>query len=394
MKLRLSAILAPLASLLIAGAASVPAQAFDTAAQAAYVVDVNTGTVLLNKDGDQPMPPASMSKLMTIDLLFEALADGRVTMSTTFPVSPEAQAMGGSTMFLNTRDRPTVEQLIQGIIVLSGNDACVTVAEGLAGSQAEFVKRMNAKAKELGLTHSHYANASGWPDPGQLMSMHDLATLAMHIIKTYPQYYHFFSEEKFAYDGRAPANVENRDPLLGRVQGADGMKTGHTEASGYGLVGTALQDGRRVLVVMNGLPSIQARGDEGERLLNWAFRQFSEKTAAKKGEVIAQAPVWMGAENSVGLVPAEDAKMLVPIGVSGETDAKVVFDGPIRAPVSAGQKLAELVIKRPDLPDAQIPLVAQADVPVGGYLKHLTTAVRVLYERLSGAAATPAQPTQ
>ena len=179
---------------------------FDTLAQAAYVVDVNTGTVLLNKDGDTAMPPASMSKLMTIDLLFQALADGRVTLDTTFPVSTKAKSMGGSTMFLNERDRPTVDQLIQGIIVLSGNDACVTVAEGLAGSEDAFAEQMNAQAKKLGLANSHFANASGWPNPGQLMSMHDLATLAMHIMKTYPQYWHYFSIENFAYDGRAPAN--------------------------------------------------------------------------------------------------------------------------------------------------------------------------------------------
>ena len=213
MTLRLLSPFVALAALLLA----LPAAAFDTAATAAYVVDVNTGTVLLNKDGDTPMPPASMSKLMTIDLLFQALAAGRVQLDTRLTVSTKAKNMGGSTMFLNERDRPTAEQLIQGIIVLSGNDACVTVAEGLAGSEEAFAAQMNVEAQKLGLTNSHFANASGWPDPGQLMSMHDLATLAVHIIKTYPQYYHYFSEQTFAYDGRAPANEENRDPLLGRV---------------------------------------------------------------------------------------------------------------------------------------------------------------------------------
>lgn len=373
--------LSALAGLLLSLVLALPAQAIETLATAAYVVDVNTGTVLLNKNGDKPMPPASMSKLMTIDLLFEALADGRVTMDTRFPVSPDAQAMGGSTMFLNTNDRPTVKQLIQGIIVLSGNDACVTVAEGLAGTQAEFVKRMNARAKELGLTESHFANASGWPNPGQLMSMRDLSKLAIHIIKTFPQYFKFFSQKEFPFDGRAPANVLNRDPLLGRYPGADGMKTGHTEASGYGLVGTAMQKGRRVVVVMNGLPTAQSRGTEGERLLNWAFRQFMEKTVLKKGQAVTTAPVWMGRQDKVTLVPAKDAKMLIPVSMQGAVKAEVEFKGPVRAPVKAGQQLAYLVFKRPDLPDAKVPLVAAQDVPVGGYLKHVTTAARVLFER-------------
>lgn len=379
---RLIAPLAAAAALL----AALPAAAFDTQATAAYVVDVGTGTVLLDKDGDTPMPPASMSKLMTIDLLFGALADGRITLETKLPVSAKAMAMGGSTMFLNDRDRPTVEQLIQGIIVLSGNDACVTVAEGLAGSEDAFAEQMNAEAKKLGLTNSHFANASGWPNPGQLMSMHDLATLAIHIMKTYPQYYHYFSEESFAYDGRAPANEDNRDPLLGRVPGADGMKTGHTEASGYGLVGTAKQGDRRILVVMNGLPSIAARASEGEKLINWGFRQFIQKTAAKKGEVLAEAPVWLGARGKVGLVPAEDAAVLLPVTAPDTLDAKVVYTGPVRAPVKAGEKIADLVVERPGMEEAHIPLVAATDVPKGGFLRRIETAAWVIYRDFAGAA--------
>ena len=383
MTLRLLSPFVALAALLLA----LPAAAFDTAATAAYVVDVNTGTVLLNKDGDTPMPPASMSKLMTIDLLFQALAAGRVQLDTRLTVSTKAKNMGGSTMFLNERDRPTAEQLIQGIIVLSGNDACVTVAEGLAGSEEAFAAQMNVEAQKLGLTNSHFANASGWPDPGQLMSMHDLATLAVHIIKTYPQYYHYFSEQTFAYDGRAPANEENRDPLLGRVPGADGMKTGHTEASGYGLVGTALQDGRRVLVVLNGMTSMAQRGTEGEKLLNWAFRQFAEKTVAAKGTVVATAPVWMGQADSVGLVPAEDAKVLLPVTTGASLDAKVIYTGPVKAPIKAGQTLADLVIVETGMEDRHIPLVAAKDVPQAGFLRRIETAIAVLSRKFGGAAA-------
>ena len=246
---------------------------------------------------------------------------------------------------------------------------------------------MNVEAQKLGLTNSHFANASGWPDPGQLMSMHDLATLAVHIIKTYPQYYHYFSEQTFAYDGRAPANEENRDPLLGRVPGADGMKTGHTEASGYGLVGTALQDGRRVLVVLNGMTSMAQRGTEGEKLLNWAFRQFAEKTVAAKGTVVATAPVWMGQADSVGLVPAEDAKVLLPVTTGASLDAKVIYTGPVKAPIKAGQTLADLVIVETGMEDRHIPLVAAKDVPQAGFLRRIETAIAVLSRKFGGAAA-------
>lgn len=374
-------------ALIAATGLALPASAFDTLASAAYVVDVTSGTVLLNKNGDTPMPPASMSKLMTLDLLFKALKNGQVSLDTRFPVSPEAKAMGGSTMFLNTRDRPTVDQLIKGIIVLSGNDACVTVAEGLAGTQAAFVEQMNAEARRLGLTHSHYANASGWPDPGQLMSMHDLATLAMHIMQSYPEYYHYFGIKTFAFDGRAPANETNRDPLLGRVPGADGMKTGHTEASGYGLVGTAKRGDRRVLVVMNGLPSMQSRGTEGEKLLNWGFGQFGDRIVLQKGSVVATAPVWMGAASRVNLIAPQTEQVLLPVTVPNTLDAKVVFTGPVKAPIKAGQKLADLVVTRPGLSDAHIPLVAGADVPRGGFVTRVETAARVLYTKIQGAAA-------
>ena len=378
----------PAACALIAAIAfSQPALAFDTLAAAAYVVDVGTGTVLLNKNGDKPMPPASMSKLMTLDLLFRALKQGQVTLQTRFPVSPNAMAMGGSTMFLNTRDRPTVEQLIKGIIVLSGNDACVAVAEGLAGTQAAFVEQMNAEAKTLGLTHSHYANASGWPNPGQLMSMHDLATLAMHIMKTYPEYYHYFGIRTFAFDGRAPANENNRDPLLGRVPGADGMKTGHTEASGYGLVGTAKRGDRRVLVVLNGLPTMPSRGTEGEKLINWGFGQFSEKVVLQQGSVVATAPVWLGATGSVNLIAAKTEKLLLPVTTGPTLSGKVVFTGPVKAPIKAGQKLAELIVTRPGLSDAKIPLVAANAVRRGGFLRRVETSAKVLFTKIQGAAA-------
>ncbi|MBL3567661.1 D-alanyl-D-alanine carboxypeptidase, partial [Rhodovulum sulfidophilum] len=254
-------------------ALAAPAQAnFETRAGAAYVVDQSTGTVLLSKNADQPVPPASMSKLMTLNMLFEALRDGRVTLETQFSVSSRAMAMGGSTMFLNERDRPTVEDLIQGIIVQSGNDACVVVAEGLAGTEEAFARLMTERAQVLGMTNSTFANASGWPHPNQRMSMHDLGILAMRLIDEFPEYYGFFGEQEYDYDGRAPQNRFNRNPLLKLGIGADGLKTGHTQEAGYGLVGSALQNGRRVTFVVSGLDSAEQRAEEGERIINWAFR--------------------------------------------------------------------------------------------------------------------------
>ena len=251
------------------------AAAFDTNARAAWVYDVATGTVLLEKNADQPIPPASMSKLMTVYMLFEALHEGRITKDTQFPVSSKAKAMQGSTMFLDERDRPTVEELIKGIIVLSGNDACVVVAEGLAGTEEAFAREATARAKALGLTETHLTNASGWPDPQHRMSTHDLGVLAQHLITDFPELYKNFAIKEYAFDNRAPANRHNRNPILGLGIGADGLKTGHTEEAGYGLVGSAVQDGRRVIFVLSGLGSEKARAEESERIVNWAFRQFT-----------------------------------------------------------------------------------------------------------------------
>ena len=374
----------------LALAAGQPARAFDTIAKAAYVVDVTTGTVLLSKDADTMMPPASMSKLMTLDILFSALKSGRVKMTDTFPVSKEATRLthlGGSTMYLKEGDHPTVRQLIQGIIVNSGNDACVTVAEGLAGTEDAFAQLMNREAKQLGLKHSEFANASGWPNPHQLMSMHDLAKLAIHIIKTYPEYYHFFGEQEFDYDNRAPGNRFNRNPLLGLGIGADGMKTGHTEASGYGLVGSAKRGDRRVLVVLNGLPTENSRGTEGEKLINWAFGQFTIKKVLSKGQTVAEANVWMGSASKVALVPAQDTQLLVPALGARKLDATVVYQGPLKAPIKAGERVATLKIKAPGMEERDIPLVAGASVAPAGFGKRLLTAAQHLLTLAVGKAA-------
>jgi D-alanyl-D-alanine carboxypeptidase (penicillin-binding protein 5/6) len=365
---------------------ALPAQAFDTRATAAWVFDETTQTVLLAKNADQPLPPASMSKLMTLNMLFEALQDGRVTMDTTFAVSTKARSMGGSTMFLNEQDRPTVRDLIHGIIVNSGNDACVVVAEGLAGTEEAFAAQMTERAKTLGMTQSTFANASGWPDPNHRMSMHDLGVIARRLIEEFPEEYAIFKETEFNFANRAEANRFNRNPLLKLNIGADGLKTGHTREAGYGLVGSAVQGNRRVIFVITGLESDTARAEEAERIVNWAFRQFVLKTVAKAGLRVAEAPVWMGRDSTVGLVPAKDVVLLVPASVQDGISAEVSFTGPLAAPLIAGQPVAELIVHVPDLPDARIPLVTEAAVNRAGFAGRLTTAAQVLYQRFLAKA--------
>ena len=374
------------AALLLTILGALPGQAFETRASAAWVYDVTTRTVLLEKSADVALPPASMSKLMTLNMLFEALRDGRVTMDTTFSVSARAKAMGGSTMFLNEQDRPSVEELIHGIIINSGNDACVVVAEGLAGSEDAFAKLMTERARTLGMENSIFANSSGWPHPGHRMSMEDLGILSVRLITEFPEYYPLFSETNFNYKDRAPANANNRNPLLtmrGTDWKADGLKTGHTSEAGYGLVGSALQGDRRIVFVVTGLESEAGRAQEAEGIVNWAFRQFVMKTVAPKGKRLAEAPVWLGDAPAVGLVPAEDVTMLIPALAQEGLKAEAVFDGPLEAPITAGTQYGELVITAPGIANARhVPLVAESDVAAGGFLVR----VKAAFWRLSARA--------
>jgi D-alanyl-D-alanine carboxypeptidase (penicillin-binding protein 5/6) len=369
-----------LAALAILAASALPlrAQGFETAAGAAWVYDQTTGTVLMEKNAHEPLPPASMSKLMTIYMAFDAVEKGTLTLDTTLPVSEHAMSFGGSTMFLNTLDRPTVEDLLRGVIVLSGNDSSVVLAEALSpdGTEAGFAELMNERALEIGLTESHFVNSTGWPADGHLMSMRDLGLLAERIIEDFPELYEMFAEEEFAYDGRAPANTQNRNPILGVVEGADGLKTGHTEEAGYGFVGSAEQDGRRVIFVVTGLPSMAARRTESERILNWAFRQFALRDAAEAGTRIGEAEVWMGSSPRVGLTVPEDLRVLVPL--TGTVEARIAYEGPVEAPITAGQEIASLVLEREGMPEMRLPLVAEADVPRGGFVPRVTTAFGVL----------------
>lgn len=362
--------------------AALPARAeFETLARAAYVYDVTTGTVLFEKQADIPLPPASMSKLMTLNMLFEALHDGRVGLDTQFSVSTRAKNMGGSSMFLNEQDRPTVEELIQGIIVLSGNDACVVVAEGLAGSEDSFSRLMNQRAPDIGMTGSTFANSSGWPNPNHRMTMHDLGVLASRLITEFPEYYGYFGQQEFLFDGRTPDNRFNRNPLLSLGIGADGLKTGHTSEAGYGLVGSALQGKRRIVFVLTGLNSERERAEEAERVVNWAFRQFVQKKVLTAGTQVARADVWMGDQPEIGLVTGDELELLLSALSREDLSAEIEYTSPLEAPITKGQQVARMTLHREGLPDATIPLFADRDVARGGFLPRIRTAAEILFSR-------------
>ncbi|CUH76261.1 D-alanyl-D-alanine carboxypeptidase family protein [Tropicibacter naphthalenivorans] len=366
-----------------------PAQAFDTRAKAAFVLDQTTGTVLLAKRADEALPPASMSKLMTLYIAFEAIRDGRLSLDERLPVSSHAMSYGGSTMFLNTQDRVKVSDLLQGIIVLSGNDACAVIAEALSpdGTERGFARLMTQRAQQLGMTNSSFKNASGWPAAGHVMSMRDLVLLGNRLIADFPEHYKMFSQRRFEFDGRAPSNVNNRNPLLGLGIGADGLKTGHTTEAGYGLVGSATNGERRVVFAITGLDTSKARAEESEAIVNWAFRQFAEQTIVTKDTAVAQADIWMGAEDSVGLVSEKDLTLLLPTMTPSGLKAEIVYTGPIAAPVKKGTKLAELIIQPDGLPETRVPLVAEKNVDAAGFMDRMLTVSGVLIQRLQDGPA-------
>lgn len=362
--------------------------AFETRAEAAFVMDQTTGTVLLNKNADTPLPPASMSKLMTLYMAFEAVrrgkADGGLDLNEMLPVSEHAQSYGGSSMFLRSGEMVSVEDLLRGIIVLSGNDACVVIAEALSpdGTEYGFARLMTQRAQQMGMTNSTFSNASGWPQTGHLMSMRDLALLADRLISDFPEYYPLFAEEEYAFDNRVPSNRLNRNPLLSMGIGADGLKTGHTQEAGYGLVGSAKQGDRRIIFVITGLESVAERAQESQAIVNWAFRQFTMREVAQEGQQFAQADVWMGSAPKVGLVAPKDMQVLMPALANSEISAEVVYTGPVEAPISAGDPLAELVFTPEGLPEVRLPLVADSNVSSGGFLSRMTTAAMVLVSKL------------
>ncbi|MDM7946454.1 MAG: D-alanyl-D-alanine carboxypeptidase family protein [Oceanibaculum nanhaiense] len=354
---------------------SVGAQEIETPAKQAYILDAQTGTVLLDKDADSLMPPASMSKLMTAYMIFQRLKDGRLTLEDEFLVSEKAWRKGGSKMFVEVGSRVSVEDLLRGIIVQSGNDACIVVAEGIAGSEEAFAEMMTETARKIGLEKSVFRNATGWPDEDHVMTARELAVLAERIIADFPEYYHYYAETSFTYND---IRQGNRNPLLYTMNGADGLKTGHTEASGYGLTASAKRDGRRIILVVNGLPSMNARSQESGRLMDWAFREFEALSLFKAGETVEQAEIWMGDTHTVPLVSAEDIVITVPKAARRSMVVSAVYDGPVAAPVKQGDRIATLRVALPNGATMDYPLLAGADVEELGLFGRMLAAAQHL----------------
>lgn len=332
---------------------------FDTIAKQAVVIDAATGAVLLDKDANTPMPTASMSKVMTLYMVFDAIKQGRISLSDTFTVSERAWKMEGSKMFIQVGTQVSVEDLIRGVAIQSGNDAAVALAEGVGGTEEDFARLMTARAKEIGMTNSNFANASGWPDPNHHSTAHDLAVLAYRTVADFPEFYHYFGEREFTYNN---ITQQNRDPLLGRLAGADGLKTGHTEEAGYGLIGSAQRDGRRVIMVINGLDSMKSRADEGVRIMEWAFRNFELKTIFAQNQEAARVPVWLGDRADVVAVAEKDVKALLPRIGGGQVGINVVIDAPVHAPVKKGDVLGVVQVTMPDGKTEDVNLLAGEDV--------------------------------
>ena len=340
------------------------AEPIATNAKHLYIVDFQTGSVLYDKMGSERLAPASMSKLMTVYMLFDALKRGDVKLTDTFHVSEKAWAMQGSKMFVDIDSDVKVEDLLRGILIQSGNDACIVVAEGLAGSEEAFAERMNKKAKEIGLTDSNFTNSTGWPDPNHYMTARDIEILSEHMIRDFPEYYPYFSEKEFTWHG---IKQGNRNPLLYRTgSGVDGLKTGHTEEAGFGISASAVRDGRRVMMVVHGLTGMQERADEAGQLLDWAFRETGNYTVATKGSVLAEAPVEYGDSLTVPLTVAQDLLLTLPKGDREKVTAKAVVNTPIVAPLASGQEVGKLIVTVPNMPEFTYPLVAAKDVPEVG----------------------------
>ena len=339
--------------------ATTPLGPIDTAAKFALIMDFNTGAVLLDKDGAAPMPPSSMTKLMTAYIVYGMLKSGRMTLSQELPVSERAWKMQGSKMFVPLGGAVRVEDLIRGMIVQSGNDACVVLAEAVAGSEEGFAELMNVKARELGLTTSTFRNSTGWPDPSQRMSCRDIATLARRLITDYPEYYKYDAEKAFKYN-----NIEqqNRNPLVQKGL-ADGLKTGHTDEGGYGLVASAQRAGRRVIVVVNGLKTMHERAEESERLLEWSYREFENVTLFTAGDTVEAAKVWLGSKPTVPLVGGRDLTITMPRSWRRTAKIAVEYPSPVPAPVNRGDVLGKLTVSGQGVPAMDVPLLAGADVP-------------------------------
>ena len=347
---------------------------YNTPAAYAYMRDISSGTVLYAKDADTPMPPASMGKMMSVYVAFEMLKRGDAKLDQKIMVRPETWTnwhSQGSTMFLSVNEQVSVENLLHGIVTLSGNDACVVLAEGLGGTEQNYVALMNRTALRLGLKHSHFANTNGWPDPQEFVTARDLATLAEATIRDFPELYkRFYATEKFTW-GKTLGKGEditqaNRNPLLGRITGADGLKTGHTEEAGYGFTGSAIQNGRRIVMVVAGLASFNERISASVDFMNWGFNAWQSVPVLNAGQIAQKIKVFAGAETEVALVAPRDLAVTVPRGYASDRKMRVVTLGLTEAPIAKGQRLADLIVSIKGLPDTRLPLVAASAVAKAG----------------------------
>jgi D-alanyl-D-alanine carboxypeptidase (penicillin-binding protein 5/6) len=372
-------LLATAASVLLASAAPGAAPQFDTPAKVAYLYDVNSGAVLFAKSADMHMPPASMAKMMTTEVAFELIDKGQLPLNKMCTVRPETWQkwhgpQAGSTMFLSPGEQVSVENLLKGIVTLSGNDASVVLAECIAGTEQAFTEQMNALGKRIGLTNSHFGTANGWPDNGvTYVSARDLATLAQwEIERHYKLYKQFYSLPSFTWGKTLGSGQDiiqaNRNPILGHVAGADGLKTGHTDEAGYGFTGSAEQNSRRLIEVLAGMDSWNQRVQESTRLIEWGFNAWSDKPLFKAGAKVGTAQVQMGSSSEVQLVAARDLAVTVPAGLAtGATQMKIRYEGPLTAPIAKGQEVAQLVITTGDTPPQVVPLVAGEEVGRAGF---------------------------
>ena len=358
-------------------------QGFSTTARTAFVIDNTTGDVLLSKDIDRPIPPASMSKLMTLFMVFESLEEGKIKMDDTFRVSRKAWAKGGSKMFVREGANVTIKNLIKGVIIQSGNDACIVLAEGIAGTEENFAELMTIRAKEIGLTNSNFKNSTGWPDPEHYMTSKDLVTIANKIREKYPSYYKIFDDLEFTWDG---ISQKNRNPLLSMNLGADGLKTGYTEEAGYGLIASAKQNGRRITFVITGLKSIGQRAREAKGITTWAFKKFKLKTFFKKSSTILEAPVWRGEKETVKISAGNDVQILLANDLKEKVKMHVVLKEPLIAPLKKGQKIkGHLVLETTPLIKTStekeqifFPIEVSEDLDRGGLANKITTNLNTL----------------
>jgi D-alanyl-D-alanine carboxypeptidase (penicillin-binding protein 5/6) len=388
--LRLGVVFVFFLSLVIPVAAD--AAALNTSAEHALLMDGDTGQVLWAKDAENPVPPASMSKLMTLELLFQRLKDHRLKLSDTFPVSERAwRERAGSECFVNIGDRISIENLIRCVIIMSGNDSCITIAEGIGGTVENFVAMMNDRAKQLGLNHSHFVNPNGLDQPpGQLMSAHDLGRLAFHLIHAYPEYYHYFSERDFVWSN---IHQHNRNLVLDRFPGSDGLKTGHLESSGYGITVSAVRGGHRLILVLNGLryPDLKARGgkaqdwfaeqrraDEAARILGVAFQEFRRYKLFDAKDTVGEAAVWRGDRDTVPVTTGKDLSIVMTPESREKMAVTLSYDGPVQAPVAKGQRIGTLTVTAPEYPDLTVPVYAAEDVGSAGFVSRIFLGLRSL----------------